>query len=201
MRAEVCTPRRFSSRKQPGKNHRPQQARIRKLIARSAHQIGHRFGAPDGADQWIENVIHGHAPARDVAERRMQLAPHVGVSRTRAGIHPRHAPVTHGREHHGNHGNQNRGNHVALAGVAENSVRRHGRRRLNHDDAVKDEVPKRQRAAEPGRGEGRRGSIFHESLLNYAGVKMSILKRFCKRFTDGRDADCSTSSSLYCRSP
>jgi hypothetical protein len=94
----------------------------------------------------------------------MQFAPHIGISRTRAGIHTRHASITHGRENHGDHGDQNRRDHMSLAGVAENSICRHGRGGLDDDDAVKDQVPKRERAAKPGRGDrGRRGSVFHES--------------------------------------
>ena len=92
---------------QAGKYDRPQQAGIRNLISGPGQQIGHRLGAPDGADQGIEYVIHRHAPAGDVTQRGMDLAAHIGVSRTRAGIDPRHTSIAHGGEHHGNHGDQN----------------------------------------------------------------------------------------------
>ena len=78
----------------------------------------------------------------------MQFPANVGVGRTGTGIHARHPPVAHGREHHRNHGNQNGGDNVALAGIAEYAVRRHGRGWLDDDDAVKNQVPERERCVE-----------------------------------------------------
>ena len=52
----------------------------------------------------------------------MQLAAHVGVRRTGAGIYARHASVAHGGEDHSDHGDQNRGDYVALAGIAINTI-------------------------------------------------------------------------------
>ena len=157
-------------REQHGKNDRPQQAGVRNLISRSAQQVGHRLGAPDSADQWIQHVIHRHAPAGDVAKRGVQGPSHVGVSRTRAGIDPRHASVAHGGEDHGDHGDQNRSDHMTLAGIAEYAISRHGGGRLDDDDAVKDQVPKGERSAKPhvGGGSGAGWSGFHSRVLNYA---------------------------------
>ena len=150
--------------KQPRENQRPNQPRIRNLKLRPAQQISHGLRAPDGANQRVDHVIHGHAPASDVAERRMQLAPYIRVRRPRAGIHPRHAAVAHGRKNHGDHRDQNGRDHVSLAGVAEYAISGHGRRGLNDDDAVKNQVPKRERSAQTWSGMGScRGRVFHGS--------------------------------------
>ena len=52
---------------------------------------------------------------------------------------------------------------MSLPGVAEHAVSRHGRGRLNDDDAVKNQVPKRERAAQARRGRRDSRSSFHES--------------------------------------
>src|SRR5579859_4812071 len=112
----------------------------------------------------------------------MQLAADVRISRTRAGIDARHASVTHGGEDHRDHRNQNGRDHVPLAGIAKDTVGGHGRRGLNHDDAVKNEIPKSKRAAKPGSGHRGGGGSFHESgywIMRRA--EMSMLKRFRRK--------------------
>ena len=110
------------------------------------------LAAPDGADHGIEQVIHYHAPAGDIAERGIDLLPHVGERGAGAGIGTRHAAIAEGGEQHGNHGNQDRGDHVPVAPIAERSKHRHRRGRLDDDDAVEDQVPQGEGAAKMRRG-------------------------------------------------
>ena len=146
MRAEVWTPRRLSAVNNKAKNNGQTQAGIRNLKARTAQQIGHCLGAPNRADQRIENVVHRHGPSSDIAERGMQFAAHVGIGRSRAWINARHAPIAHRGKDHGHHRDENRSDDMALSLVAENSIGGHGRGRLNDDDAVHDQIPQRERA-------------------------------------------------------
>ena len=131
---------------------------------------------PDDADHRIQQVIHHHAPSGDVAERRIDLLSDVGEGGTRAGISPRHAPVTDRGEQHCHHRDQDRRDHVSVAAIAEHAEYRHRRDRLNHDDAVKDEVPKSQ---SPPKTRGRRsasGSGCHVRVLDYVAAKLSTIK-------------------------
>src|SRR6185312_12173455 len=96
---------------------------------------------------------------------------HIGVRRASAGIDPRHASIAHGGEHHGDHGNQNRSDYVTLASVTEHAISGHGSRRLDDDNAVKNQVPKRERSTKPQAGGGRSvRSGFHSRVLDYAGA-------------------------------
>src|SRR5271168_3018779 len=52
---------------EPGKEQHPQYVR------NFGDEVNRGFTAPDGADQWIENVIHGHTPASHIAESGMQF--------------------------------------------------------------------------------------------------------------------------------
>jgi hypothetical protein len=121
------------------------------------------LAAPDNANHGVENVIHHHAPTRDVAERGIDLLSNVGEGRPGAGIGPRHAAIAESGEQHGHHGNEKRSDDVPVAAVAEYTEHRHRRDGLDHNYAIKDEIPERECAAEPGRGGGRRGSVFHGS--------------------------------------
>ncbi len=58
---------------------------------------------------------------------------------------------------------------MASAGVAENSVSGHRRGRLDHDDAVKNQVPERERSSKAqGWGRGSPGwSGCHSRVLDY----------------------------------
>ncbi len=129
---------------------------------------------PDDADHRIEHVVHHHAPSGDVAERGIDLLADIGEGRASAGISPRHAAIADRRKQHGHHGDQNGGDHVAMAAIAEHAEHRHGRNRLNDDDAVKNQVPKSEGAPQAGRS----GSGCHLGVLDYACAKLSILKRF-----------------------
>ena len=108
------------------------------------------LAAPDRADDRVEHVVHGHAPAGHEAEPRVDLPPHVGVGRSGAGIGPRHAPVADGREQHGAHGDQDGGDDVPARLLADHAEQRHGRRGLDQNDAVKYQVPQPQSPPQVG---------------------------------------------------
>ena len=58
---------------------------------------------------------------------------------------------------------------MAASSIAENAVSGHGRRRLDHNDAVKNQVPKRERSSK-SQGWGRGGpgwSGCHSRVLDY----------------------------------
>ncbi len=120
----------------------------------SGKEIEHRLSAPDGADERVDHVVHGHAPAGDEAECRMDLAPDIGVRRARAGIDARHASVADGGEHHRDHADEDAGDHLSLAGVGEDAVAGHRRGGLDDDDAVHHQVPQAEGAFQTGRGGG-----------------------------------------------
>jgi len=116
---------------------------LRKDVARCG-------AAPDDADDGIQDVVHEHGPADDVAEHGVELAADVGVGGAGAGIDARHASVADGGEEHGHHGDEDGGDDVAACNVTDHTVDSHGRCGLDDDDAVDDEVPKLQGAAEAG---------------------------------------------------
>ena len=89
--------------------------------------------APDRADEWIEHVIHHHAPARDIARGRVDFLSHVREGGTGAGVGPRHAAVADPRQKHSHHGDENGGDHMAMPAIAERAEGRHRSDGLNHD--------------------------------------------------------------------
>ena len=119
----------------------------------------------------------------------MQFAPYIGVGRAGAGIDARHPSITHCGENHRDHRDQDGGDHVSSAGVAENAVGGHGRGGLDHDDAVQNQVPKRQRSAKPGSGGGRSNG---REWLPFPRIglcrvqRCQLLKRFRTSFTSQR---------------
>ena len=52
------------------------------------------------------------------------------------------------------HRDQDGGDDVAAAAIAQHAENRHRRDRLDDDDAVKDQIPKREGASKPGSGSG-----------------------------------------------
>ena len=113
-------------------------------------EIQRELAAQDRAHDGIEHVIHRHAPAGNVAERRMNFGSDVSKRRTGAGVGPRHAPIADGREQHGDHRNQNGSDRMAVRTLAHHPVNRHGSRGLNDDHPVEDQIPKAESAAEAG---------------------------------------------------
>ena len=94
------------------------------------------LAAPDRADDWVEHVIHDHAPTGDITKRGVNFLADIGKRGTGAGVGARHAAIADRGEQHSDHGNQNCSHHVAAAAIAENAKHRHRRDRLNHDNAV-----------------------------------------------------------------
>ena len=123
---------------------------IQMIKGEAGKDIHGGFGAEGGADERIDQIIHHHAPADDIAEGGVHLLADVGVSRTGAGIDPGHAAIADGREEHGDHGDEDGGDDVAMGLVADDAIDAHGRRRLDDDHADDDEVPQAQRAIEAG---------------------------------------------------
>src|SRR5262249_11191443 len=78
---------------------------------------------------------------REVAKRRMEFAPHEGVSGPGAGIDAGHLPIAHRRKQHGHHGDKKCRNYVTVCLLADDAKAWHRRSRLNYDDAVDDEIP------------------------------------------------------------
>jgi hypothetical protein len=107
---------------------------------------------PDDADHGIEQVVHDHAPAGYVSERRIDLLSDVSEGGSSAGVGARHAPVADGREEHGHHRDEDRGDDMPVSAIAEYAEHGHRRDRLNDDDAVQDQVPQREGAPELSRG-------------------------------------------------
>ena len=105
--------------------------------------------APNGADQWIHDVIHDHAPTGDVPGRRMNLLRHISESGARARVDGRHLAVAERRAQHRHHGDQDRRNYVPVSAIAQRSKRRHWRNRLQHNRAVQNQIPQRERPPQP----------------------------------------------------
>ena len=82
----------------------------------------------------------------------MNFLRNVGKRRARAGIRARHASVADAGEEHGDHGNQDRGDDMSVAAFGEHAEYGHRRDRLNHDHAVQNQIPERERAAQAGSG-------------------------------------------------
>ena len=114
--------------------------------------------APYRADEWVEHVVHHHAPAGHESHRRVHFLGNVSESGSGAGVSARHPAVTDAGEQHRNHGNQDCRDHVSAAAIAEHAKHRHGRDRLNDDDAVENQIPKGQRPPKARRSGSRGGA-------------------------------------------
>ena len=131
---------------------------------------------PDNADHRIQHVIHHHAPSGNVAESGVDFLSNVSKSRSGAGIGSSHPPITDRGKQHGHHRDQDRRDHMAVAAVAQHAEHRHGRDWLNHDDAVKDEVPKSESSPQARGRRSASGSGCHVRVLDYATTKLSTIK-------------------------
>lgn len=103
--------------------------------------IGGCGAAPHRADDGIEQIVHQHRPADQVARDRTYLAAYVGISRACTRIHSRHPPIADGGEDHRRHSEQDRRDDMTTCNIADNAVDPHRRGRLNDDDAIDDQVP------------------------------------------------------------
>src|SRR4029077_19508310 len=61
-------------------------------IGHAGQNVLRELAANHCADKRVQNVIHHHGPASDVAELRMNLLTDVGVGRASAGIGASHFP-------------------------------------------------------------------------------------------------------------
>src|SRR5207248_11619588 len=88
-------------------------------------KLSRLLGAPDGADQRVEHVIHHHAPARDIPDPRMNFLRDVSKRGTGTWIRAGHAPIADASEEHGHHGNDNGRDDVTVAAIAKPPEGRH----------------------------------------------------------------------------
>ena len=121
-------------------------------IRNSREDVPGRGAAPDGTDDWIEEIVHEHGPSDDISRERMKFLGHIGEGRTCAGIYAGHATVANRGKKHRDHGNKNGGDYVTARLIADNAVDAHRRCWLDDDDAIDDEVPELERPLEMGRG-------------------------------------------------
>ena len=99
-------------------------------------QIDGSFTTPDHANNWIHYVIEHHAPAGEIARRRMNFATDISVGRAGAGISIGHSSIAKRSEQHRHHSDQNERDHVAVGFVVGHAEQWHRGRRLNQDDAI-----------------------------------------------------------------
>src|SRR5215831_17607067 len=115
---------------------------------RDVRNLGHKVdggaAAPDYTDQRVDDVVEYQAPARDVAEARVNLFADVEERRATMWIHASHAAVAHRGKQHGHHRQQDDGDHMASRLFVEHAEDRHGRGGLNENDAVEDQIPETQ---------------------------------------------------------
>jgi len=123
--------------------------------------------APDRANEWIQHVVHHHAPPRNVSCSWMNFLGYICEGRTGARIGACHAAVADSREEHAHHGDENGGDHVAMTAIAERAKGRHRCHRLNDDDAVQNQVPERESAPQTGRGTRR--AFLPQAILLFLG--------------------------------
>src|SRR5260221_14747653 len=94
---------------------------------------------------------------------RVEALADVRVGRSGSWIQRAHASVADGGDEHGEQRDQNNGDKVPVGKFLRHTIQRNWRDGLDENDAVENQVPKRERAAKPGRGGGRRGGVFHEA--------------------------------------
>ena len=124
------------------------------------------LAAPDGANDGIEHVVHHHAPAGDVTECGIDFLANVSEGRAGARISARHAAIADGGEQHRHHGDQDGGNDMPASAIAEHPEHRHRGDRLNHDNAVQNQIPERERAPQARNASGRVGGRTHSVSKN-----------------------------------
>ena len=98
----------------------------------------------------------------------MNLLRHIRKRRSRARIRSRHPPIADARKQHRHHSDQDRRDHMPMPAVAEHPKYRHRRHRLDHDHAVQNQVPQRQRPPQP-----RRRAIHHRRFTAHWGILLA----------------------------
>ena len=79
----------------------------------------------------------------------IQSTPHVGVGGASRRVQRRHASITDGRQQYGYHPRQDGRNRVAERELLCYAEKGQGRNGLNEDNAIENEVPKREDAPQP----------------------------------------------------
>ena len=75
--------------------------------------------------------------------------------------------------------NQDDGDEVTVGKLLRDAIQRHRRNGLDENDSVEDQIPKRERAAEPRNGRRRTRKCFPwVRLLDYGGGKIVNIKTF-----------------------
>src|SRR5208282_3692197 len=100
-------------------------------IRRLRNNVLREFGANDGADERVEDVVHDHRPAGEITEAGVDFLPDVGVRRACARVDARHFAVADGSEEHGNKSDEDGGDNMAAGGVINDTVDAHGGDGLN----------------------------------------------------------------------
>ncbi len=178
-RADDFTPARFSTVMIPAMSARPHDVRNLRHVT-----LVQRRCNPHRIDQRLQQIIQDHCPARQKSQMRVQSLSDVGVGRSRGRIQRAHASVADRRDQHGEQSDQNDGDKVAVGKFLRHAIQWNRRDGLDENDAVENQVPKRERAAKPRRGRGAAESSFHGSgYWIMEGAKLSILKRFYSRAT------------------
>lgn len=113
-------------------------------IGNVGNDVAGGLAAPDDADDGVEDIVHQHRPADDVAELWVELLGDVAEGGARTRVDASHAPITDGGEQHGYHRDKDRGDHMSVGNIADYTVDAHGSRGLDDDDAVYDEMPQLQ---------------------------------------------------------
>jgi hypothetical protein len=77
----------------------------------------------------------------------VNLLAYIDVSRSRAGVDPRHPAVADRGKQHGDHGDEDGCDDMSPGGIADHAIDTHRCGGLNDDNAVKNQMAKFQRAA------------------------------------------------------
>ena len=114
---------------------------------------------PDGVDERLQQVVENHRPARQKSQMRIEAPAHIRIRRARSRIQRTHASIADRGDQHGEQGDQDDGDEVTVRKFLRHAVQRHRRNRLDQNDAVKNQIPKRERTPQTrhtrtGRGGG-----------------------------------------------
>lgn len=112
--------------------------------------IDHGAGAPDGANDGIEEVVHEHGPTGEEAEERVDFLADVGGGGAGVGMGGGHAAVGEGGEEHADEADEDAGDDVAAGFLMNDAEQGHGGGGLDHDDPGEDEAGEGERAAKFG---------------------------------------------------
>jgi hypothetical protein len=102
--------------------------------------------------------------AGEIPENGMNGIADIGLGGPGAGIDAGHSSIADRGEKHGDHRDQYGSDDMTARFLTDNAENWHGRRRLNHDDPVKDQVAERENSPEPSLGR-RIKQVAHGQVL------------------------------------